>query len=355
MRRLTKKAAMPTLCIGTLLLLTFQPDVVRDAVTQGLKTCAAILIPALFPYFILTNLFVCSGAVSTISRKFGKWMRTVFHVNEGALIAVVLGFFGGYPLGAKTIGTLRKSGAISKTDAENALAFSNNGGPPLFIGVIGGTLLGSAVTGSLLYFIHIISALLTGFILRGKQAHAGNPPPAEGKTIPFSAALTQSVSDAAKTMITVCAFVVTFSVICAITTQCFSNTPTLSALIRAALELTGGCISLSAAPIAWDIKLPLLSAAAAWGGLSVHLQSMATMHGCGISFHRYFFAKMIHALIAGIMTLPVAMLLQPSFTVAIQPQRFVPFSPLPWLAVSFGLFFLIFLQIPTGNSEQSRL
>ncbi len=355
MRNSIQKAALPVLCFAVLLLFALQADAVRSAVTGGLKTCAGVLIPALFPYFVLTNLLVRSGGAGAIGEKFGRWMRPVFRVSDAAVLPLILGFFGGYPLGAKTIGELCKSGAMSKDDAQKALLFCNNAGPALFIGVIGGSLLNSAETGALLFLIHILSALLTGFLLRGRKAQAGIFAPAETKAIPFSSALVSSVSEAAKTMVTVCAFVVTFSVICELVTLWFSGEPILSALLRATLELTGGCIALSAAPIAWAIKLPLLSAASAWGGLSVHLQSMATLQESGLTFHRYVIAKFLQSALSGILTVPFALLLQPSFAVAVQPQRLAPFSPFPWLAVSFGLFFLIFLQIPTGNSEQSRL
>ena len=52
-----------------------------SAVQEGLSLCGNILIPSLFPFFVLSNLVVELG----ISRYFGKWlaplMQPLFHLS----------------------------------------------------------------------------------------------------------------------------------------------------------------------------------------------------------------------------------------------------------------------------------
>ena len=55
---------------------------------------------------------------------------------------------------------------ITASEAESLIAYSNNAGPLFVIGVIGNALLGSAKLGLILYILEIISAILSGIILK---------------------------------------------------------------------------------------------------------------------------------------------------------------------------------------------
>ncbi|MBQ7566825.1 MAG: hypothetical protein IJT18_06865 [Oscillospiraceae bacterium] len=349
------KKKLPILLGGAALLAFFilLPDTARSAVESGLSVCGKVLIPSLFPYFAVSELLIVSGAAQAAAKRLGRRISGIFHLPPVVSVAWTLGLLGGYPVGAKMIGELCREGQLTKRDAEAALPLCSNAGPALFFGMIGGTLLGNSAAGAVLFAIHVASSVIVGLIIRPKRASA------EEKRMPclpersFSEALTDSVKNAANAMFNVCAFVVFFSVIAAAAGEVLKGVPTAALLIRCTAELTGGAVALAGSALPWAVKFPLLAALAAWGGLSVHLQSMALLRGCDLKMKKYFTGKALHAAVSAALALPVAPLLQSVQSAAAIPSRFAPLSPLPWLGLSVGIVFLIFLQIPTGNSGRN--
>ena len=62
---------------------------------------------------------------------------TVTGEAELAGLPDLLGVTGGYPLGADAVARLRRSGALTREQAERALAFCNNSGPAFLVGAAG--------------------------------------------------------------------------------------------------------------------------------------------------------------------------------------------------------------------------
>ena len=109
------------------------PEEALEAARGGVTLCLNVIIPSLFPFFVLSALVVDLG----LSRYFGRalqWMmRPLFHVSGTCASALALGLIGGYPVGARTAISLYEKGLCSKTEAERMLAFCtaqpHDGGP----------------------------------------------------------------------------------------------------------------------------------------------------------------------------------------------------------------------------------
>ena len=108
-----------------------------QAAGEGLTLSANVIIPSLFPFFVLSTLMVRLGLAQHFGRILEPVMRPLFNVSGACSSAFVLGFVGGYPVGAKTAIALYESGSITKSEAERLLAFSNNSGPAFILGVVG--------------------------------------------------------------------------------------------------------------------------------------------------------------------------------------------------------------------------
>ena len=123
------------LCATLALMLYPQPAM--EAARSGLRLCYNVIIPSLFPFFVLSSLVVELGLAGYLGRLLEGLMRPLFRVGGACASAVALGFIGGYPVGAKTAIGLYESGQCTRTEAQRLLAFCNNSGPAFILGVVG--------------------------------------------------------------------------------------------------------------------------------------------------------------------------------------------------------------------------
>lgn len=278
-----------------MVLLLWRSAVAAEAVRRGLTLCARSVIPALFPYFVVSGLFISLGFADGVGRRLEPLTRRLFGVGGAGASAFFLGLLGGYPVGGRTVGQLYRAGRLSKDEAERLLAFCNNAGPSFILGVVGVGCFGSLRTGIYLYLVHAFSAVLVGILFRKKA-------PVSGQKVRYSAAFkpiatfVRAVGEAAEGMVRLCGFVVFFLVILALITDLTGlNHPVLLGLA----ELTTGVTALEGRPgdLVWAAAL------LGWGGLSVHGQTAAVLSDTGLGLGRYFLGKILQAIFsAGVVT-----------------------------------------------------
>ena len=184
---------------------------------DGLTLCFNVIVPSLFPFFVLSSLVVDLGLAAYLGRAMEGLMRPLFRVSGSCAAAVALGFIGGYPVGARTALQLYQQGLCSKPEAERLLAFCNNSGPAFILGVVGAGIFGDSRVGFLLYLTHALASLLVGLLFRfygGSQRRRSSvprPKPIQAVTVP--AAFTGAVARSFQNTLNICAFVVFFSVV----------------------------------------------------------------------------------------------------------------------------------------------
>ncbi len=283
------------------LLLWSQP--VSAAVHQSVTVCTRVLLPALFPFLVLSNLLIGSGALQRFSVRLEPLTRTLFDLPGCFSAPILLGAVGGYPVGAKTVVALYRAGGCTREDALQALTFCNNGGPAFFIGALGAGLLHDTALGVRLYLIHLLAALLIGMLYpRNKRTvkqidctvdSGGNPKPLS--------LFLGAVTDGFGAFLNLCAFVLLFSVLICLLRQLpgFSFLPQgLQGLLCGLLELTSGAGLLCAASLPESILCAALSFLSGWGGLSVQLQSLSLLGEAGLSGRRCLWCKLLQGVLA---------------------------------------------------------
>ena len=259
-----------------------------EAVRRGIELCLASVIPALFPFFVVSSLGA-GRAARILERPF----RALFRCGGAGAAAFLLGMLGGYPVGAATVASLVRQGDVSPAEGRRLLAFCSNAGPSFIIGVAGLTVFGSARTGAYLYLIHITAAMAAGFLLRGRRAVTGGTyhPPARSGLI---SAFLSAVQGAASAMGRVCAFVVFFLVLLSLTERLTGPLPPWAAGF---LELTNGVLRLSPTRTGFITAAALLG----WGGLSVHCQTASVLDGTNVPLDRYFLGKALQSLLSALL------------------------------------------------------
>lgn len=323
MGKLVGKAQYRDILLGAGLLwatlaLILWPEQAMEAMRDGVTLCGNVILPSLFPFFVLSSLVVDLGLAAYLGRALEGLMRPLFRVSGSCAAAVALGFIGGYPVGARTALQLYQQGLCSKPEAERLLAFCNNSGPAFILGVVGAGIFGDSRVGFLLYLTHALASMLVGLLFRfyggSERRHAASPRPKPIQVVTVPAAFTGAVVRSLQSTLNICAFVVFFSVVLQLLSAfgAFAALAELLALIgfepgwarrlvAGLLELSSGVSSLRGGThLAGRVSMAAFMLG--WAGLSVHCQVLSFLVDSGLSAKTYLAGKLCHGLIAAGLT-----------------------------------------------------
>lgn len=288
---------------------------------EGLALCVELILPSLFPFFVLSGLLSRLGLPALLGEKLSGIAEKAFHVSGAGCTALFMGLLGGYPLGAAYIVDLTEQGAVTEAEASRLLAFCNNSGPAFFIGVLGTGVFGSVRYGLLLYAAHVCAAVLTGLLLRGR-APAASLPAAAPKPLPFSRALPEAVHQAVSASLNVCGFVVCFAVFTGLMNAngfysllagrlaelSGQSLPFCRALLTGFFELGGGIGALRGlAPTPGN--LALAAGLMGWGGVSVQFQTLSLLADSDIKSAPHTAGRLLSAVFGSALAYVFAVLL----------------------------------------------
>ena len=266
-----------------------------EYVKNGLYLCLNTVIPSLFPFMIISALITVGGYSSDIGSFFEKPLSLIFGTSPSASCAAALGFLCGYPVGALSASEMLDKGDISKDELEYLLSFINVPSATFVIGGVGG-MLSSKRLGIAIYVSVILSAIISGMILRPfrpAKAQKSKNHDSRPKTR-LSYVITEAISKGAKNMLGVCACVVTFSTLSGVICSTIPLPEALKAVISGFFEVASGAKAASTLPSA-----PVLCASiCAFSGLSVHFQIISACRGRDISFVPFFVSKAVQAILA---------------------------------------------------------
>ncbi|MFQ8767480.1 MAG: hypothetical protein ACLR8U_13935 [Oscillospiraceae bacterium] len=238
-----------------------------------------------------------------------------------------VGLTGGYPSGAQSVGALYGGGSIDRKTAKRLLLFCNNCGPAFIFSVVGPSVFEAALRG--FFCISCMLHLPFARHFRPKSGHMQERTAQDAENVPsvsFSSALTASVKKSGQTALEVCMFVVVFGVVTAMVQTALR--PVLPdwalVIVSGLLELSGGASALAEAAMPQGVKFALASFFLAFGGLSVHARRRRPC--CHPQDWRSpgLFPKLLHALLASILSIPVYALFRAQLEAA---QVFLPQAP----------------------------
>ena len=386
MSKLLSRQGVRDLCLGLGLLcatlaLMFWPQEAMEAAREGLRLCYNVILPSLFPFFVLSALVVDLGLAGYIGRALEGLMRPLFRVPGACASAFVLGFVGGYPVGARTALSLYQKGMCTKTEAERLLAFCNNSGPAFILGVVGAGVFASSRVGVLLYLAHAAASVCVGLLSRFYRGEEGRR---EGRAAPtfqaerFTTAFTGAIKNSFLSTLNICAFVVFFTVVikllflsgvlpglAGVLGTLFSplgfSTRWAERLLTGLIELTSGVWTLTGAGT-MSGRLSMAAFLLGWAGLSVHCQVLSFLGGSGLSVKTYIGGKLLHGGLSALFTaalLRVFPLSEPvSAYLAEQVEGIagVDFSSALTisLAAAWGMWLLFFLAAAAAVGKTSR-
>lgn len=257
-------------------------------VLKGIYFCVNTLIPSLFPFMVISSFIATSGISQIIGKMFSKLTKFLFYLPGSAGCAVILGFIGGYPTGAKTVQSLLSKNLINEEQANRIMKFVVGAGPAFIISTVGAMMLKNQTVGVIIFISQILVSAFIGIVL-GIAARLKKVPFYENQICDLeppklSVCFIKACGDATNTTLLMCGPIIIFAALIAIlesgeVTKCIAGmfscfwlpNELAQKLICIFLEVNSGClasINSCYAPI-------FMSFAIGWGGLCVHFQIMS--------------------------------------------------------------------------------
>lgn len=270
---------------------------------DGISAWAFNVLPSVLPFIFFTKVLSSLNTMPAITRPLAPLSTAIFKTPPISIYAFLMAILSGYPVGSKMVADLYLQGKISKEEAFKMSSFCSTSGPMFIVGAVGIGMFKSATIGYILFISHVLGAILNGLLFRNfklKETEKQNKP-VEGNQI--KADLADIVLNSTNSILAVgCIITIFFIVI-----ECFMPVFSLfgvqfSAFLQGLVEITKGCLSLSALP---NIKQAVLlcSFVISFGGISTVLQSLTMLSRVKMPVKLFVIQKVTHAIFSCLVTL----------------------------------------------------
>lgn len=274
--------------------LIIHPQNTAEGIKNGFLILGNNLIPALFPFMVLSSYISGSTVAVMISKFFEKPFKFIFKASGYGLIPFVLGCIGGYPVGAKTVCEFYENGKISQNEAGRLFFWCINPSPAFLITAVGTFMLSNTKSGILLYLSCLLAAITIGFFSR--FISNGEVLPIENQPIKTNTGnFVKSVSRGCEGMLAICGWVLTFCVFASIC-DAIKLPYSLSCIIKSVGEVTTGCKNAVSAKLA----LPVIAGISGFGGFAVICQCASYTSICKVEMKHFICSRLINSALSTI-------------------------------------------------------
>ena len=300
-----------------LLLLALRPQRYAAACAEGIALWAKVVLPALFPFLVLTAWIARSGMADGLGRKLSPLLRRC-GLPAASAGAFLLSIVSGYPVGSRVVADLQRRGEIGRADAEKLSILCSTSGPMFILGSVGNAMFGGGKAGAVLLSAHLFGVLAIALpvLLFRKRSAAAEPSPspaaqrsaARAIRAPQARApsdtLGETVREAVLSVLCVGGFIALANVaLCAaedllllaplraLAELClcpFGAQACAEGIVYGLIEATRGCAALAAADAA---GLPFAAFAITFGGASILAQQLAFLRPVGVRAGRFIAVK----------------------------------------------------------------
>ncbi len=232
---------------GLMILLLAFPQAASQGAIQALELCVHQLIPALFPFFVVSSLLVRLPAWSKAAGFLCPLTRSIGIASPQAPLILILSWLGGYGVSAQSIRDGIRQGSLTPEEGARLLVLGCTSSPGFTIGSVGALMLGSPFLGRLLFVAGLGANLATCLLLRlflGKAKSSTTILKPSSDALDVSSAITTGVTSC----LSVCGSVIFFRVLWQLAQELFSLSPTGQAILGSLLEVTSGCSLMAALP-----------------------------------------------------------------------------------------------------------
>lgn len=298
-----------------LLIIIFNPSLYLNSATQGIMLWATIILPGLIPFVFISNIMSKMPYTFSICYPLSFITKKCFNTPKCTGYIYFMSILSGYPLGAKLTQEFYNQGLLTYDEAKSTISFCSTSGPIFMIGSVGVSLFVNQTSGIIIFCSHILASFLTGFIFKNKQI------PSKKDSTKSSINTKNILSDSMYQTVLSCIFVGGFIAFSYLLIDILSNFGVISAvgnfidnfilfgkgnfgryIASGILEVTRGCLGLAQSNLPIATKTIIASSLTAFGGLSIHLQSMGFLSQIGIKYSYFLKTKIAHTVITFVLS-----------------------------------------------------
>lgn len=292
--RISATALARTLGIAALIILALSdPMTVTEAARQSCRVWAESVMPALFPFVVLSLMLVSGAQTLGLSDR----------ILTG--LSIALGMLGGSPSGAQLILQMHSNGKLTNRTAQCAAACITTASPMFILATLTSWLNTNRYVGLIMLTSHLIASLLAGLICLAWTRHWPHSPSLPYYTTPNlplnttkPTTLGEAVTQAAAAMLTVCGCMILFNAAVAVAITRFNLPAHAAAMLAAMLEMAGGCVRIAGQRLPITTAAPLLCATVTLGGASVFMQNASFLSKAGVKLSVQLSARIVAAALA---------------------------------------------------------
>lgn len=283
MRRV-KQLGPGLLCAACMLLLILDAKTATNASRSAVELCLYTVVPNLFPFIMIS--IMLTGTITGFRFRVLQPISKLLGIPQGAQSILLMGFLGGYPVGAQSISDSYHAGRLDHSAAVRMLGFCNNAGPAFIFGMISGLFSDPRIPW-VIWSIHVFSGCLVGILIpktRSVSFINKTQTPINASTV---------LEKSLKTTGVICGWVIIFRIIIDFAHKwVFATLPPNAALmLEGVLELANGCTAASQIEPE-GLRFVYICAILGFGGLCVLSQTKSMTKGLGLGL--YFPGKVLH-------------------------------------------------------------
>lgn len=316
------------------------PEASLEAAMKGMSIWWNVLFPALFPFFVTSELLLGFGIVHFLGTCFDPIMRPCFRVPGIGGFVFAMGFVAGYPVAAKLTTQLREQGLLTREEGERLVAFTSTSDPVFLLGAVCIGFFHNSAIAPILATAHYGSAIILGLFMRFHARKQPSPPKSKPTSFwikhafkamhkarqqdgrPVGILMKDAIQSSIQLVLVVGCLVVFFSVLLELLNRLhimellytaigyllstIGLQPELNkAIAHGLFEVTLGAKSSGAYASSVGLQQSVAIAAfvLSWSGWSVHAQIVSIMSSAQLRYSPFLLARLLHACLATLLVL----------------------------------------------------
>ena len=275
-----------------LIMICLNPAEAFLSAADSLAEWALSVAPSLLPFLIAAPALTSPEVCRLLARLIGPFLQCL-RLPANSTGALLIGLLSGSPAGASALSSVPPDDADPPGAYLRASLLASGASPAFLLSGVAVSMLSSPEAGWLLLRSQLISSLLTVLLLRSfASGRPSSPSPA--------AAHRSAVLQSMLTLLVIGGYMAFFSVLARLIAGL--THPAMETPLLALFELAGGCRALASLPHDHRLILPLISAAACFGGISVYMQCMSFLAPLGVRYAEYAAGKLLHSALSALLT-----------------------------------------------------
>ena len=301
-----------------LILMLLHPEITVKGASNGLLLWYSSVVPALFPFMVLSSLIVASGSLSVLMAPVQLVLGPLLGLSADGCYTLLSGLVCGFPMGAKTCADFLSRGQISLKEGKFLMAVCNHASPMFLLGYVYPLFHGNLPLWKLLAAVYgpaLLLALPARLLYRNgaptgrkpkmqgiaePQEIPGPNPPSPNQSNPGNLSADEAILSSVEVLCRIGGLLILFSIAVEFLRGARQLPTGLRLFLMGAMEMTTGIRELAAA-LPYPYSAAAACASLTFGGLSGIFQTKAALGAlaqkkkAGLSIRQYCVWKLLYA------------------------------------------------------------